>query len=166
VVARWLHGRYTVRAMKHWVDELCDREENRAERPRGGLARIAFKRVLKSINASLTIYNKRHPEHTVKSEPTDGHGLMTVMLGPYSSRVGFEFREGNPNFNWRRIVKGTQVEEKGEIFVQPESGRMYLRFNGNNMPLGNVVRETLQPALFPNISFDEGETSDEYCFYS
>jgi hypothetical protein len=148
--------------MHHWIDDLSDREENRAAEPQA-LARIAFTRAKARIEECLAIYNKRHPKfQPLQSESTDDGRLMTVALGKYSARVGFQFRAGSPKVARYRLSEREYVTDHGELNIEPGNGRIRLTFNGTSRLLENVVRETLQPVLFPGIPLTEEDGVTEY----
>jgi hypothetical protein len=147
--------------MKHWVDELSDREENLDRNPKAGIGTIAFRRVHKCVEECRKIYNDRHPDKTIPPPTVNEDGVLSIRFGEPKKQFGFQFRPGNPEFTRYLVIDDQQVEEKGELCVD-SSGALWLSFHGIRTPLASVVRGTIQRYFFPNVPFNEAETGTQY----
>jgi len=154
--------------MRHWIEELSNREENREAKAKAQLSQLAFARIRKCIEECLEIYNKRHPPPTPSRalEPEiQGNGtLMTIAVRNSPAWARFEFIAGKPVFTrYRRFSDGIEEEDQGEVFID-ETGTMQLMFDRNLTPIENVVRGTLQPVLFPAIPITSDDGTLEYYY--
>jgi hypothetical protein len=146
--------------MRHWVDELTNREENRHAQNQGaGLGRLAFQRVRQYIELSLDRYHERHPQNRIPATSDQTAELMQIMLGR-QSRVGFTFNNG-PHFELHR---GSLESVKGEVRIDPDDGRMYFMFGTQSTPLESIVHGAIRPILFPDLPITQEESTTEYYF--
>jgi hypothetical protein len=86
---------------------------------------------------------------------------MNIMVNTRLARVGFQFKAGSPLFTRYGLSEGQQVQYQAEIRIDND-GVMQLMFGTNNKRLETVVRETLQPALFPTVQLSEADKGLEH----
>ena len=145
-------------AMRHWIDDLYDREQNQKEKEEGGdLGRLAYDRVRDCIELCLKRYNDRHKPTVLEpilSRTVDDGTQMAIHVGKHPRTISFVFFAKRPIFKLDELA--------GEIVIENGLGRMDLVLSGNGTPIENVVRAALQPILFPTIPKEKDKLPEYY----
>jgi len=153
--------------MRHWIDELSNREENREAKAKAQLSQLAFARIRECIEKCLEIYNRRHPttaSQSIKPDVSSDGMLMRIIVRNRPAWGGFQFIAGKPEFTRYRFSEGEQLEDQGEVDIDKETGTMQMMFDRTITPIENVVRGTLQSVLFPAIQITRAEGTPEYYY--
>lgn len=128
------------------IDDASKIEENRNAVTLGQLSRVAYNRVVECAQRMIDQYNKAHPNDPAKIDPVDDFVLMNLTVTRGKAVAGFEFRGGSPSF---KIASSSGQSDQIEVNLDGE-GRMFFVFDGHQMRLlEDVVKETLEPVLFP-----------------
>ena len=144
--------------LRHWMDELSDKEQNRIAQSKGLLGQLAQDRVLSCIQECLRIYNGRHKGKDLRIDPNpnlESADLKWIRL-VHPTGIGFDFIIDRPTLTWHHLSReGKLVEDTVEILViEDETSPIYeemmllLRANGGMRTIDQIVRETLEPVLF------------------